>query len=86
MTRRTPAEIAAALDARSAKLKEESERRRSVAADPVCNHLWDAECSLHRARLITTDEMLRGDVAAWAADIKALREARWEKIREELKA
>jgi hypothetical protein len=85
MTRRTPAEIAAALDARSAKLKEESERRRSVAADPICSWLYDAECSLHRVRLATTDDAVRQFAEGLTSELKAERKARWAKIREELK-
>jgi hypothetical protein len=86
MTRRTPAEIAAALDARSAKLKEESERRRSVASDPICSWLYDSECALHRVRLATTEDTLRAVVSNMTEDLKTIRQARWKRIREDLKS
>ena len=77
MTRRSQADIAADLEARASKLRAESDRRLSTATDPVCSYLWDAECALHRARLVTTDDKEKEDLFMHAGSIRSIREYRW---------
>lgn len=82
--RRTVEEITAELDAKSARLKSDADRRRAVSADGLCNYLWEAECALHRVRLCTTDDVLKGLAESFAGEMKAAREARWATLRKEL--
>lgn len=82
--RRSPSEIAEALEARAAQLKADADRRRAVATDAICNWLWEAECALHRVRLATTDQALSVACGNRADSIRLWREARWATLKKEL--
>ena len=78
-TRRSPSEIAEALKSRAAQLEADAERRLSVASDGICSYVWDAECSVHRARLATTNEAEASALAHLATNLKTIRLERWKR-------
>ncbi len=79
MPRRSSLEIAHDHEERAAKLRADSDRRRSVASDATCELMWEAECALRR--LAAYCGMEGKDHAATADSLKGQREARWADLK-----
>jgi hypothetical protein len=81
VTRRTSTEIAADLEVRASKLRADADRRLSVAADGMCQLLFDAEKALRALGSYCGPE----GGAAFTKDADGLalmRETRWRQIKE----
>lgn len=78
--RRSTTDRIADLEARAAKLKADSDRRLSVASDPCCALMFDAEKALRYLAAYMGREGGR-DHEATADSLKGQREAYWSKIK-----
>lgn len=78
--RRSSEQIAADLDAKSAKLKADADRRRSVASDEGCSWQYEAE-KVVRTLANYFGQFKEGPYLDFANTLKADREARWEALK-----
>ncbi len=81
MTRRTSTEIAQELEARALRLRAESDRRLSVASDPLCSLFWDAEKALRALGAYCGPEG-GAEFTRDADGLALMRETRWRQIKE----
>ena len=82
MTRRSQSEIATDLESRAAKMRAEADRRLSVAADPLCSLLWEAEKAV-RAIIAYGGQEAKDAYQGAADNFCYARERRWAKLKEE---
>lgn len=80
MTRRTHEARIANLEAQTARLKMEKDRRTSVASDPTCALMYDAEKALRALGAYMGTEGGVEHVKA-AETLRLLREQRWASIK-----
>lgn len=79
--RRSSLELAQAAEDRAKKLRAEADRRRSVASDPLCSLLWEAEKAVRAVEAYMRPSPDRQPYIDIADGLGSDRAERWEDLK-----